>query len=729
MTQSLYVFDARVSLPDDWFSSLAPDSVCLLIQQGVDGLEALRDYLGGRPALSAIHLIGHGSAGALTLGTARLDGESLAQYRSTLAQIGAGLQETGDLLIYGCDVARGVQGQAFLQQLANLTQADLAASDDLTGPSALGGDGQLEFVVGSVEAPVLDVSHLPAVLATNDADWVKGTAAGDTLYGLSGQDILLGLGGGDFLIGGPGDDVLVGGAGEDTAWFGGKRAAYSIAPMTDGTIRVTGPEGTDLLMSVEQLRFTDAAVAVSYGSDYAEYTPTTATSGDQMSPSGDALWSEGPWGTGSVLAWESQNGNDRDVFVQGFLQSGLPITEPLQVNTNAQTKASQPQVLGLLDGGWLVAWQSWESQASAAIMARRYQADGQPLGDEFSVSSQGGINANPRVSVDLRGNWSIAWSNWSAGTSSIYSRDYSSQGVSTAPARTVATSNDSLLVLPAVQRSWFTSDVVVAWTEAEIDGSQVLYATYAGDGSAGQASVISGAAKLSGTDQLAMVPMRYLIGSSAMVSVQWISDHWGDRTSISGQRLWEDRIGEMQWVGSIEQSALNASMLLDMGWVLVSESKSKTTGSDIQWMRFDGTGDLSGWEPLINSQRAGEQLNPTVIGLRDGGWLVSWQTQSTDGDWDLHAQRFDIDGRALKVVTRVDPLDGVGGRWLGTDQDEVVEGGDEQDVLAGADGKDVLKGFGGNDQLEGGAANDIVVGGLGDDRLPWGSIARLPFGC
>ena len=720
MTQSLYVFDARASLPDELLSTLAQESVCLFIEQDVDGLEALRDYLAGRQALSAIHVIGHGSVGALTLGTAKLDGASLAQYRSTLAQIGAGLHETGDLLIYGCEVAQGVQGQAFLQQLANITQADLAASDDPTGPSALGGDGQLEFVVGSVEAPVLDVSHLPAVLATNDADWVKGTDAGDTLYGLSGQDILLGLGGGDFLIGGPGDDVLDGGAGEDTAWFLGKRAAYSITPMADGTVRVTGPDGTDSLISVEQLRFTDSAVAVSYSTQAAEYAATGAVSGDQMAPSLAALWTDGSWGTGSVLAWESQNGNDHDVFVQGFLQSGLPITEPLQVNTNTQTKASQAQVVGLLDGGWLVTWQSWESQASAAIMARRYRADGQPLGEEFSVSSQAGINANPQVSVDNRGEWSIVWSNWSAGIASIHARDYSSQGASSAAPRVVATSNDSFLALPAVQRSWFSSDVVVAWTEAKLDGSQVLYATYAGDGSAGQATLLSGDAKLSSTDRLAMVPMRDVSMYRAKVSVHWISDVFSPGDSIASMRLWEDRSADLGLIG-VKQSAPTASVLFGSGWVLVSESKSKDTGSDIQWMRFDGSGKLIDWEGSNSSQRAGDQLNPTVIGLRDGGWLVSWQTQSTDGDWELHAQRFDIDGRALNVVTRVDPLDGVGGRWLGTDQDEMVEGGDAQDVLSGADGKDVLRGMGGKDQLDGGEGDDLLFGGLGDDRLIGGA--------
>lgn len=549
MPSQLYVFDSRVELPEGFFTSLTASDLVLVIDERADGVAVLRDYLAGREPLAAIHLISHGGQGFFTLGCTVLDNTSMASYRLALADIGAALVSDGDLLIYGCNVAQGAQGQAFVQQLAQITQADLAASSDATGAANAGGNGQLEVIVGAVETPTLDVADFSTVLASSQANWLQGTAAGDTLAGLGGQDVLLGAGGGDDLIGGPGDDVLDGGAGEDTAWFLGKRAAYSITPMADGTVRVTGPDGTDSLISVEQLRFTDSAVAVNYSPQAAEYAATGAVNGDQMAPSLAALWTDGAWGTGSVLAWESQNGDDHDVFVQGFLQSGLPMTEPLQVNTNTQTKASQAQVVGLLDGGWLVTWQSWESPASAAIMARRYRADGQALGEEFSVSSQAGINANPQVSVDNRGEWSIVWSNWSAGIASIHARDYSSQGASSAAPRVVATSNDSLLALPAVQRSWFSSDVVVAWTEAKLDGSQVLYATYAGDGSAGQATLLSGDAKLSSTDRLAMVPMRDVSMYRAKVSVHWISDVFSSGDSIASMRLWEDRSADLGLIG------------------------------------------------------------------------------------------------------------------------------------------------------------------------------------
>lgn len=54
------------------------------------------------------------------------------------------LTDTGDILFYGCNVAEGDQGQAFVDQLKALTSADIAASTDITGGELVDGDSILE---------------------------------------------------------------------------------------------------------------------------------------------------------------------------------------------------------------------------------------------------------------------------------------------------------------------------------------------------------------------------------------------------------------------------------------------------------------------------------------------------------------------------------------------------------------------------------------------------------
>jgi len=117
-----------------------------------DGLAQMADILAGRSGIDAIHLLSHGIAGEVLLGTVTLNSGTVNDYAGVLAQISAALSPTGDLLLYGCNVAAGGEGQLLVDTLARLTLADVAASDDLTGAAALGGDWVLEYQSGTVES-------------------------------------------------------------------------------------------------------------------------------------------------------------------------------------------------------------------------------------------------------------------------------------------------------------------------------------------------------------------------------------------------------------------------------------------------------------------------------------------------------------------------------------------------------------------------------------------------
>ncbi|MGI9468884.1 MAG: DUF4347 domain-containing protein, partial [Rubripirellula sp.] len=132
------------------------EGVEVLILEGTqDGVTQISQALQGRADLDAIHLISHGSAGSLRLGSAELSSESMAQYADALSQIGSSLTQSGDLMLYGCDVAQGEIGQAFISALATASDADVAASNDRTGDAGLGGDWVLESKSGEVGTAVL----------------------------------------------------------------------------------------------------------------------------------------------------------------------------------------------------------------------------------------------------------------------------------------------------------------------------------------------------------------------------------------------------------------------------------------------------------------------------------------------------------------------------------------------------------------------------------------------
>ena len=132
------------------------------IESNEDGFKKIEKTLENGKKYSAIHIIGHGSAGQILFGNALLTNESIENYKSTLSNIGESLTQKGDILFYGCNIAANDKGEALLKKISNITKADIAASNDLTGK---GGDWVLENNYGIVEtknAEVIDYEHFLA---------------------------------------------------------------------------------------------------------------------------------------------------------------------------------------------------------------------------------------------------------------------------------------------------------------------------------------------------------------------------------------------------------------------------------------------------------------------------------------------------------------------------------------------------------------------------------------
>ena len=62
--------------------------------------------------LSAVHLITHGFAGGVQIGASHLNGASLKEHASQIAAWGEALADSGDIVLYGCNVALGRAGEA-----------------------------------------------------------------------------------------------------------------------------------------------------------------------------------------------------------------------------------------------------------------------------------------------------------------------------------------------------------------------------------------------------------------------------------------------------------------------------------------------------------------------------------------------------------------------------------------------------------------------------------------
>ncbi len=155
------------------------DKVEVILIEGSDnGLEQMVAALQGQSGIDAIHLFSHGDVGELQLGTLTLNGDNLQANAELLTTLGQALNEAGDLMLYGCYVGADSEGQSFIDAVAELTQADVAASSDATGSELKGGDWSLEYTssdtAASVETDELVPGEYDYLLGAANADFESG---------------------------------------------------------------------------------------------------------------------------------------------------------------------------------------------------------------------------------------------------------------------------------------------------------------------------------------------------------------------------------------------------------------------------------------------------------------------------------------------------------------------------------------------------------------------------
>jgi Tol biopolymer transport system component len=174
--------DARVADGQTLLAGVEPGIEVHWLDPLQDEIAQITQVLLGRSGIDSLHLVSHGSAGRLQLGATELTATTLNQFEAQVRSWQAALSPEADILLYGCNVAQGEVGQTFVQQLSHLTAADVAASENITGSAGIGGDWQLEFATGTIEAGLAFSSSalqtygaiLPTSLVSIDDNGLQG---------------------------------------------------------------------------------------------------------------------------------------------------------------------------------------------------------------------------------------------------------------------------------------------------------------------------------------------------------------------------------------------------------------------------------------------------------------------------------------------------------------------------------------------------------------------------
>jgi len=445
---------------------------------------------------------------------------------------------------------------------------------------------------------------------------------------------------------------------------------------------------------------------------------STYTDGNQRDPSVTGL-ADG----GFVVTWDSwyQDGDGWGVYGQRYDAEGNTQGAEFRINTRTASAQQDPSVTGLAGGGFVVTWESYYDQDGdgSGVYGRRYDAQGNAQGTEFLINTETqNWQADPSVTALSNGGFVVTWDSWGQDGSRDLGQDGSRDGVY--GQRYDANGNPQGTEFQVNQ---YTADwqrdssvtglagggFVVAWSSWQQDGSD--YGVYA--------------------------------------------RHYDAEGNPQG--------AEFQANTETENRQYDSSVtgLADGGFVVTWESYGQDGGGwDVYGQRYDATGDAQGTEFLINTETEDFQTDPSVTALSSGGFVVTWVSWGQDGEF-IYGRRYDAQGTAQGGEFRVSTETGMrswqyipsmtgladggfvvtwqsgdgngtgvyGQRFLPpgidnpdgpTDGDDVLTGTENPDAIDALAGNDAVTGLGGNDTLYGNAGNDDIFAGNGNDYAEGG---------
>ncbi|HEY8382528.1 MAG TPA: calcium-binding protein [Microvirga sp.] len=191
--------------------------------------------------------------------------------------------------------------------------------------------------------------------------------------------------------------------------------------------------------------------------------------------------------------------------------------------------------------------------------------------------------------------------------------------------------------------------------------------------------------------------------------------------------------------GLNDQTDVQVAALAGGGFVMVwQEDNIDGAGEGIRARIYDATGTAVSAIFTVNATTVGDQNEPTVTALQDGGFLVAWDDDTAGV---VRAQRFDATGTpqgteflvgdSTSETTPVLATLSDGRVLFAFDSDEIlgsifdprgpiVNGTAGADVIAGRVDGGLVNGLAGNDRITGLGAADLIDGGPGADSMTGG---------
>ena len=318
-----------------------------------------------------------------------------------------------------------------------------------------------------------------------------------------------------------------------------------------------------------------------------------------------------------------------------------------RVNTSTANAQDNAAVASLASGGYVVVWDDYSTtlgESSAGLKAQLYDTSGTKTGAEFRVNTQvSGDQTRASVAGLTGGGFVVTWNDVDANFTSytVHAQLFTSSGAKNGVERTITAAGTS-------QQRFTTSSVtalsgggyVVSWTDTLFGSARnadIHAQVYSATGTTvGSELVVN--THTDGSQDTAVVAA--LTGGRFVVA--WADSGTGQTGDTSGSSIRAQmysaagaRVGGEMLVNT---NTLNGQIkpaivgLRSGGFAVTWDDSSLTQGdaavSSVKAQVYGSTGAKIGTELLVNSYTAGQQNQSAIGALDDGGFVVSWADQS-----------------------------------------------------------------------------------------------------
>lgn len=449
-----------------------------------------------------------------------------------------------------------------------------------------------------------------------------------------------------------------------------------------------------------------------YATDHQRVTSATAYNGNEY-----------------VVVWHSngQDGSSYGVYGQRYQANGLALGQEFLINTTTSGEQSYGDVSALLSGGFVVTWASLGQDGdSYGIFAQMYDQNAITVGSEFQVNTY--ITSHqfaPQVTGLTGGNFVVTWTSDGPDGDGfgVFGQIFDFWGAAIGgefQINTETTDNQEVKDVTALSDGGF---IVTYWSQvADSSGYGIVAQRFDQNGT------MIGREQLVNLNEAGMQygPSVVELANGNILFVYVDENQDGDSGGIYGRIMdsshqFVSAEFRMNDTTAGDQANPQVAAMPDGGFVAVWQSHNQDGDSyGVYVRRYDAQGLAVGAaEELVNTNTSGSQGVPVIAALDSGGYMISWTDDTIEGDQGVRAQFYSADWVGTDLDDDIDLSNNDAGTEViyarGGDDD--VNGSDLAEVIWGDDGDDVLYGNGGDDILSGGNGFDELFGGDGRDTL------------